>query len=175
MGKVEKKNKPEANNRKNEVSKNASSASSTSKEFGLFLTNLISTQRYKTSQGFVARTATAVGLGMILVSGLYQLSQSLTAVTSPEWVSQPVSRIGLPMVLAAGFAWFLFRLINFPSFAEFLIATESEMNKVSWTTWSDLKRATTVVLVTVVLMTSYLWLVDQVWSTVLTWIGVLRI
>jgi preprotein translocase subunit SecE len=65
--------------------------------------------------------------------------------------------------------------VNQSDFAEFLIATESEMNKVSWTTWADLKRATTVVLVTVVLMTTYLWVVDQVWSTLLQWIGVLRI
>ena len=29
--------------------------------------------------------------------------------------------------------WLIFRLVQFPPFAEFLIATEAEMNKVSWT------------------------------------------
>ena len=50
----------------------------------------------------------------------------------------------------------IFRIVHFPPFAEFLIATEAEMNKVSWTNKDDLIRATTVVLVTVVLMAVFL-------------------
>lgn len=175
MGKVEKKAKSETA-RKNESNKNSlPQNNSKTKELSRFFGNLVKTDRYKATQGFTARTATAAGLGVIFLTGLYQLSESLKVVTSPAWVSQPASRIGIPMILAAMLAWFLYRLINYPLFAEFLIATEAEMYKVSWTTWADLKRATTVVLVTVVLMTTYLWLVDQVWSSVLTWIGVLRI
>ena len=34
-------------------------------------------------------------------------------------------------VLAVGL-WFSFRLVNMPPFADFLIAVEAEMNKVSW-------------------------------------------
>jgi len=132
---------------------------------------LIATSHY----GFTARTVTAVALGLILLGGLWQLHETLTVVSTPAWVSQPLSRIGIPAIFAGLFGWIIFRLVNYPIFAEFLIATEAEMNKVSWTTWNDLKRATTVVLVVVVLMTTYLWVVDQVWSTLLTWIGVLRI
>lgn len=175
MGTAEKKKKAETAVQKSESAKSASNSSSTTKEIASFIANLARTNRYKSAQGFNARTATAVGLGIIIVSGLYQLSATLTVVTTPAWVSQPIARVGIPLLLAAIFGWFLFRLINYPTFAEFLIATESEMNKVSWTTSSDLKRITSVVLVTVVLMTTYLWLVDQVWSLILTWIGVLRI
>ncbi len=48
------------------------------------------------------------------------------------------------------------------------------MNKVSWTSRDDLKRATTVVLVTVVLMAVFLFGVDWLWSSLLQLIGVLR-
>ena len=54
------------------------------------------------------------------------------------------------------------------------IATEAEMNKVSWTSRDDLYRATSVVLTTVLLMAVYLFGVDWVWSNLLQLIGVLR-
>lgn len=153
----------------------SASGGSSRKTASRFFANFFSAERYKPNQGFIARVATAAGLALIFAAGLWRLSESLSVVTVPGWVSQPYSRIGIPLVLAGLATWFVFRLVNQEDFAEFLIATEAEMNKVSWTTWSDLKRATSVVLVTVVLMTTYLWLVDQVWSTVLTWIGVIRI
>ena len=176
MAKVDKKSQIERTSRSNEPVKKAPTISnSTRKSFGRFFCNFLSTERYKSSQGFTARTATAVALGVIFAAGLWRLSETLSAVSTPAWVSQPASRAGIPLILAFAASWFLYRLVNQSDFAEFLIATESEMNKVSWTTWADLKRATTVVLVTVVLMTTYLWVVDQVWSTLLQWIGVLRI
>ena len=48
------------------------------------------------------------------------------------------------------------------------------MNKVSWTSNDDLYRATTVVLVTVVLMAVFLFGVDWLWSHLLQFIGVLQ-
>ena len=70
--------------------------------------------------------------------------------------------------------WIIFRLVQYPPFVEFLIATEAEMNKVSWTSRDDLYRATSVVLTTVLLMAVYLFGVDWVWSNLLQLIGVLR-
>ncbi|MFM7316014.1 MAG: preprotein translocase subunit SecE [bacterium] len=177
MGKVEKKDrKSESPVKKDEARKPVPPRTSNAvSEFSKFFGNLVQTGQYKPTQGFTARTATAAALGLIMLGGLWQLHESLRNATTPQWASSPMSRLGMPGVIAVASGWFIFRLINYPVFAEFLIATEAEMNKVSWTTWSDLKRATTVVLVTVILMTSYLWLVDQVWSTLLTWIGVLRI
>ena len=70
--------------------------------------------------------------------------------------------------------WFIFRLVQFPPFVEFLIATEAEMNKVSWTSRDDLYRATTVVLSTVVLMAVFLFGVDFLWSNLLQIVGVLK-
>jgi preprotein translocase subunit SecE len=181
MAKVDKKQVPDRQSRSGDSSpktpsnKASSNTGSSRSTFSRFVANLMSSERYKPAQGFTARTATAAGLSLVVLAGLWRLSETLAAVSTPAWVGQPASRIGIPVLLASLAGWFVFRLINQEDFAEFLIATESEMNKVSWTTWSDLKRATSVVLVTVVLMTTYLWVVDKVWSTVLGWIGVLRI
>ncbi len=77
------------------------------------------------------------------------------------------------MAFAAVFAWLILRIIQFPPFADFLIATEAEMNKVSWTTKDDLVRSTTVVLSTVVFMAVFLFVVDRLWTFILRQIGVL--
>jgi len=60
------------------------------------------------------------------------------------------------------------RLVNWPIFGDFLIATVAEMNKVSWTTRKRLYQDTIVVLVTVVLMTVFLFAIDVLWIKILT-------
>ncbi len=72
----------------------------------------------------------------------------------------PATRFVIPAAVGAVLGWLIFRLVEFPPFVEFLIATEAEMNKVSWTSRDDLYRATTVVLSTVVLMAVFLFGVD---------------
>ena len=44
-------------------------------------------------------------------------------------------------VLASLGLWVAFRLVNMPAFADFLIAVEAEMNKVSWPTRGELFRS----------------------------------
>jgi preprotein translocase SecE subunit len=74
----------------------------------------------------------------------------------------------IPLLVLVFSGWFAWRLVNWPAFADFLIATEAEMNKVSWTTRKRLYTDTIVVLVTVVLMTVFLFLVDILWIKILT-------
>jgi preprotein translocase SecE subunit len=82
----------------------------------------------------------------------------------------------MPVLLLLALIAFAWRLVNVPVFADFLIATEAEMNKVSWTTRRRLIQDTIVVLVTVFLLTVFLFLVDIMWIAVLGWgpIGVLQ-
>jgi preprotein translocase SecE subunit len=82
----------------------------------------------------------------------------------------------LPILLAALALWVGWRIVNVPSFADFLIATEAELNKVSWTTRRRLVQDTIVVLVTVVLFTLFLLVVDVAWGKILSSriIGVLK-
>src|SRR5205823_12407431 len=82
----------------------------------------------------------------------------------------------MPVLLGLVLVYFAWRLVNVPAFADFLIATEAEMNKVSWTTRRRLIQDTIVVLVTVVLMTLFLFLVDIMWIQILSnpYVGVLQ-
>jgi len=96
--------------------------------------------------------------------------------TRPSIVLLPNVKYTLPMLLALASLWLSYRVVNYPVFADFLIATEAELNKVSWTTRKRLVQDTIVVLVTVVLLTVFLLVVDVFWSQLLRWkyIGVLR-
>jgi preprotein translocase SecE subunit len=75
----------------------------------------------------------------------------------------------LPILLFALALWGAWRIVNYPTFADFLIATEAELNKVSWEPRKRLVQNTYVVLITVVLMAVYLFAADQVWVQVLKW------
>jgi preprotein translocase SecE subunit len=83
----------------------------------------------------------------------------------------------IPIVLGVALIWTSWRVVNWPVFADFLIATEAEMNKVSWTSRKRLVQDTIVVLVTVVLLTVFLFLMDWLWIRVLSadFIQVLRV
>ncbi|VTS01569.1 preprotein translocase subunit SecE [Tuwongella immobilis] len=85
----------------------------------------------------------------------------------------PDLRFTIPMLLILGAIWFAVRIVNFPVFADFLIATEAEMNKVSWVTRKRLVQDTIVVLVTVLIMTVFLFVVDGILGKSLTWLRVL--
>jgi preprotein translocase SecE subunit len=88
----------------------------------------------------------------------------------------PAIQFTVPLLMLVGGIWLAWRIVNVPVFADFLIATEAEMNKVSWTTQRRLVQDTLVVLVTVVLMAFYLFGMDVMWKSVLSWppIGVLK-
>jgi preprotein translocase subunit SecE len=68
--------------------------------------------------------------------------------------------------------WLSFRLVNMPRFADFLIAVEAEMSKVSWPTRKELFRGSAVVIVTIVVLASVLVLFDLVWTLLLRALGV---
>ena len=136
--------------------------------FAPFVTNLTRSGLYKPNQGKYARSWTAVGLGALVLMGSWRLFEMLKGSSSlPE-------RYGIPAAVALSLGWVLYRLVNYPAFADFLIATEAEMNKVSWTSRDDLKRATGVVLATVVLVSVFLFGVDWLWSTILQFFPILE-
>ncbi len=89
----------------------------------------------------------------------------------------PSVQFTVPLLLLAASLWLAWRVVNMPTFADFLIATEAELNKVSWTTQKRLVQDTIVVLVTVLLMAVFLFGMDYAWKVVLSWkpIGVLHI
>ncbi len=54
----------------------------------------------------------------------------------------------------------------FARFKQYLRETGQEMQRVSWPTWAELKESTTVVIVTVALVTFFIFIVDQILSFV---------
>ena len=81
----------------------------------------------------------------------------------------PLVQFTLLFILAGAAAWLAWRIVNYPTFADFLIATEAELNKVSWTTRKKLVQDTIVVLITVLLLSIYLFAMDQAWHQLLSW------
>lgn len=54
----------------------------------------------------------------------------------------------------------------FAKLTQYMKETGQEMHRVSWPTWAELKESTTVVIVTVALVTFFIFIVDQVMSFV---------
>jgi len=156
---------------------------------------------YKKSQGQRVRRATILGILVLAGCGIYALVSHGTLafdlvpatqdiIENDWWVAVPFAtalpvagpyvkilgdvRFTVPLLLLAATFWFSWRLVNYPTFADFLIATEAEMNKVSWTTRKRLYQDTMVVLVTVVFMTAFLFFVDMAWGFLLSQVGVLK-
>jgi preprotein translocase SecE subunit len=143
---------------------------------------------YKRSQGQRVRRGTVLGILILTGCGVYTLiaRDSLHSAASENWsVVLPFSngqtvtllphlQFTLPILLTALSLWLAYRIVNFPPFADFLIATEAELNKVSWTTRRRLVQDTIVVLATMVLMTVFLFAVDVIWVQLMSKIHVLQ-
>ncbi len=126
---------------------------------------LFATGIYKPTQGKLARQLTALAICLIVGAGcwkLYQLGQL-----------EGVARYAAPSVLFLVGAWVGFRAVNIPHFADFLIAVEAEMNKVSWPSRDELTRASAVVIVLMAVLTVVLFAYDLIWRALLTAIGVI--
>lgn len=153
---------------------------------------------YKGNQGVRVRRGTIVALLTIGVCGIYTMVSSRSLGSGrfgandwlwyiPFWTGEPgellyvplVHQVHLTMPILLGLLtlWVAWRVVNWPAFADFLIATEAEMNKVSWTTRKRLVQDTIVVLVTVFLFTAFLFIVDIIWIKILThpWVSVLQV
>ena len=80
----------------------------------------------------------------------------------------PALQYTLPLLLIGLTLWVGWRIANYPAFADFLIATEAELNKVSWTTRPRLIQDTIVVLITTFLLAVFLFSMDELWRVVLS-------
>ena len=122
---------------------------------------------YKRSQGRIARQVTFAVLAVVVARGAWQLKLVLM---DKQASVQFGAFVG---VLAIG-VWIAYRVVNMPRFADFLIAVEAEMNKVSWPSRSELFRSSLVVIITMFGLAATLYGYDLVWQMLLTKLGVLR-
>jgi preprotein translocase subunit SecE len=129
---------------------------------GAFFSELLHVGIYKRSQGRITRQVTFASLMVALALGLMRLSSTLAG-KGLEY------QFVVPGLLLLVCAWATYRLVNVPAFADFLIAVEAEMNKVSWPTRAELIRASMVVLLMMFALAFYLGGCDVLWSVVLKW------
>ncbi|MDR2346786.1 MAG: preprotein translocase subunit SecE [Planctomycetaceae bacterium] len=131
-------------------------------------------RRYKASQGSRTRRLTALGVFIIFASGAYRFF-----VTSPELFfikdtqNQQIVIGSIAIAIALFGAWFAFRLVNWPTFANFLVSVEGEMLKVSWPNWQELYSSTVVVLTLFLILAGMIFIFDLAWMTIFKLIRVI--
>ena len=124
-----------------------------------FFQELFRVGLYKRTQGRIARQVTFAAAAVCILAGVYQLYGSLVTM-DPLW------RLSVPSAVLVVGLWVGYRLVNLPVFADFLIAVEAEMNKVSWPTRTELYRSSAVVLVTVFVLAALLFMFDITWRQI---------
>lgn len=120
---------------------------------------------YKRDQGRKTRLGAGLVLLLIVILGCVRLYQMLQG--TPITV-QTLVPIGICAILGLLIFW----LLNKPTIADFMIASEGEIKKVSWSSWKEIRASTLVVIVVVVLMAVGLGLVDLLFYTIFgSWFG----
>lgn len=120
-----------------------------------YFQELFQLRLFKPKQGRHARQVTLIAIGVVLAVGAWALKSWLEAESFSTG-----SVIGWPLGVLAVTGWAAFRLIHFPKFAEFLIAVEAEMGKVSWPTQSELFKASGVVIFVIFGLAALLFIYD---------------
>ena len=132
-----------------------------------FFRELLQWQVYKRNQGRITRQITFAAIAIAVAIGGWRLS--MYTLSQNEFV-----HVGVPTLLVLAGWWIAFRLVNMPNFADFLIAVEAEMNKVTWPSRTELIRSSLVVIFTILFLAMILFGYDVLWKVVLSTIGVLR-
>ena len=115
---------------------------------------------YKKGQGFYTRSCTAFGIGVMNGLGCWALYRKLGGITSLDAKVRILIQAGIPLFLFLVFAWLIYKVLNKHQVADFMIATEGEMKKVSWSTRKEIITSTKVVIYTVLLLALMLFAVD---------------
>jgi len=126
---------------------------------------------YKRGQGKYTRLYSAFGGAIIAGIGCWQLYSKLEAVEwglsrkAALWIATMMPA-GLFVVLALLISW----LINKPSVADFMIAAEGEMKKVSWSSRQEIAVSTFIVIVVVLIMAMLLGTTDLGFRAFFVWL-----
>ena len=118
---------------------------------------------HKSGQGYWTRMGTVGGAALIIL-----LIGNFLYTYLPTWSdtmhAHPRIMIGIVLGIVAAFSLLTFFIINKPTHVDFLIATDSEMKKVNWTSRRELIGSTKVVVIFVLLITAILFLIDVVFG-----------
>ncbi len=125
---------------------------------------------YKRNQGRYIRSITFAAAMVIGAVGLYELSEKFASYAATR---VPYIQFGVPAVLVVVLGLLMFHVVNKPRFADFLIATEGEMKKVSWSSKKEVIGSTKVVIITTFMLAGILFLVDLLFVTLFDWMNIM--
>lgn len=146
---------------------------------GGFWSELFHTNIFKATQGLMTRRLTCLAIWVAALVCAYKLLagnllaiqfQAMMGTASLEQPALTAAYVTVGLFVAAAL-WLGFRLVNWPPFADFLIAVEAEMNKVTWPTWDELKAAAWVVIFTMLSLAILIYCIDVLWTGLLEGIG----
>jgi len=152
---------------------------------------------YKSGQGYWTRVGTAAAAALLVLLCLQFLythlnvwlypifeppkaaleAMSAEARTDALAHAQSVTKaavLGVCGGFLLAYAGLVFYLMNKPDYADFLIATDSEMKKVNWTSRKELFGSTKVVIFFMFMIAAMLFCYDILFGYVFYWIGVLK-
>ena len=120
------------------------------------------------------RLVTLVTLGIVFLLAAWRLYETLAAgrLDDNQWVR--LACFFIPGVLLLAGWWFSYRVVNWPRFADFLIAVEAEMSKVSWPTQTELFRSSLVVIFLIFSLATVLFGFDLFWQFTFQKLGILN-
>ena len=110
---------------------------------------------YKRGQGKYTRLSSAFAAALIVGLGCLQLYRKLQAWDMGLWIETMI-----PAGLFVALALLLFWLVNKPVIADFMVAAENEMKKVSWSSRKEITVSTIIVIVLVILLAFFLGVTD---------------
>ena len=120
---------------------------------------------YKRGQGKYTRLCSAFAIAIIAGLGCFQLYNEMKASDFGLWIETFI-----PVGLFAVSAILIFWLVNNHRVADFMIAAESEMKKVSWSSRQQITDNTKVVIVVVIVMAILLGITDLVFTVFFKWL-----
>jgi preprotein translocase subunit SecE len=131
-----------------------------------FVSELFRFGLYKPNQGRIVRQVTFLTTAFLgcLIAWEIKRSPLMSGMGAEGYLAM--------LGIAAVMVWLTFRLVNYSVFADFLIAVEAEMNKVSWPTRRELWNASLVVIFVIFSMAAFLFLFDALWTKVFELIGI---
>ncbi len=118
-------------------------------------------RRYKARQGKLVRKLTMIAVWVIFAGGAYVFSQM--AFENLRLLNHEGIRYSLAALLTLFGLWFGYRLVNWPTFGDFLVSVEAEMVKVSWPGKAELYSSTIVVLVMFFILVAMIFAFDMIW------------
>jgi len=126
---------------------------------------------YKRGQGKYTRLCSAFAVALIAGLGCLRLFSKLEAASwglsnrTTLWIAAMV-----PAGLFALLALLIFWLVNKSSIADFMIAAEGEMKKVSWSSKQEITVSTIIVVVVIVVMAILLGTTDIAFKVFFDWL-----